>query len=242
MHRHVFDHALALAGATGGRTPAAHTLLRPAPPQRGRRARNEGSPAQHQEGQGATPMPLDLWLWVSPASSSVGEEAWLGCGRAHESASGPMLWVHPRPVAGNCKWPKSPPAGQSVGFHLPPEAILSTATGGTRALLQLSSGLPSQVQQGSGRVKVGTLPTTTAWHPRGRRRVCACVVLFGGFWPSPGWTRGVCVGCGLPPPRPPVSCACQSLHERRWRPMAGVQGWQQQARAHVRCSSNVSPH
>lgn len=34
MHRHVFDHTLALVGATGGRT-AVHRFLRPAPPKRG---------------------------------------------------------------------------------------------------------------------------------------------------------------------------------------------------------------
>lgn len=76
---------------------------RPSEAVRRARLRNEGSPAQRREWRGATPTPPDLWLWVSPASSSVREEAWLCCGRAHESASGPMLWVRLRPVCGELR-------------------------------------------------------------------------------------------------------------------------------------------
>lgn len=76
--------------------------------------------------------------------------------------------------------------------------------------------------------------------------VCVCGIVWG-LLAVPRLDPGrecVCVGCGLPHPRPPVSCACQALHERRWRPKAGVKGQQQLQRtsAHVRSSSNVSPH
>lgn len=133
------------------------------------------------------------------------------CGRAHESASGSTLWVHLRPVADAslqtaeilARWPK---CGLSLATRGHSELCRRRHPCYAAVLFKLALPLLASAGGGSGRAKVGTRLTTTVWHPHGRRRVCACVGLFGGFLVVPRLDPGsVCVCVWAAVSLPPAS-------------------------------------
>lgn len=75
MHRHVFDHTLALVGATGGRT-AVHKFLRPAPPKRGTVVWRVERERCLRKKSSSTPPLLARSTFSPPAVSPGGEEVW----------------------------------------------------------------------------------------------------------------------------------------------------------------------